>query len=245
MHRFYLPHAFAKNPRQGEISDVREIHHLRNVLRLKKGDAITVFDGAGKQAAATILKIEPARVILQIEGVETESLEQPRIVLACAIPKKSKFESIIEKCTELGVDEIIPLKTERTIIKVPKEQIPRKIQRYRTVAVNAAKQSARNTIPSIRTICAFAEAVESLPDDGAAFIPTLGEKKHHLKTVLQGLSAPKTLTFFIGPEGDFTVQEVALAQNKGVVPVSLGRQVLKVETAAMTVVAAAMIHFRS
>ncbi len=245
MHRFYLPQAFAKNPHQGEISDAQEIHHLKDVLRLKKGDAVTLFDGEGQQAPATILKIEPARVVFQIGRVEVEPTAQPRIVLACAIPKKSKFETIIEKCTELGVDEIIPLTTERTVIKVPKEQIARKTERYRSVAVNAAKQSARNTVPRIRTICSFAEAVGSLPDDGAAFIPTLGEKKHHLRTALQKLSNPKTLTFFIGPEGDFTDREVELAQKKGAAPISLGRQVLKVDTAAITVTAAAMIHFRS
>src|SRR3989338_3140883 len=113
MHRFYCPQSNLQNP-QVVITDPKELHHLRNVLRLKKGDTLTIFNNQGEEATGHIAAIQPSKVTVAVESVRKDKADLPVMILACAVPKKSKFEVIIEKATELGVDEIIPLKTMRT-----------------------------------------------------------------------------------------------------------------------------------
>lgn len=170
----------------------------------------------------------------------------PVIVLACAIPEKSKFELIIEKATELGVDEIIPLKTKRTEMKLKGDRLRRTVARYQDVAVNAAKRSQRSRVPVIHPIADLASVLKFFPEETTLFIPSLpegGERKNILEA-FKAVPSPSRVAFLIGPEGDFTPQEYELARAHGCIGVSLGKTVLKVETAALVTVACAQFWFR-
>ena len=160
-----------------------------------------------------------------------------RVILACAIPKKAKFEFIVEKCTELGVDEIIPMCTKRTEFRGDDERVGKKANRYKTVAVNAAKQSKRSTIPTIHPVTKFDEVLSNFPPNTVSFIPCLIPDAKNLIETFKINTETQNVIFFIGPEGDFTPDEIAKAIKAGCVPVSLGATVLKVDTASICVVA--------
>jgi len=142
MYRFYCSDAdFSKSP--VIITDIHEIHHIKDVLRLKKGSSIQIFNAKSQQADAVIEEIRESAIDVRIQNIKQGSEGTFHIILACAPPKKGKFEFIIEKCTELGVDEIIPLKTRRSEVVFTEDKMSAKISRFDAVAVNAAKQSKR------------------------------------------------------------------------------------------------------
>ena len=242
MHRFYSPDTDLTNP-SVTLTDPKEIHHLKNVLRLKSGDTVALFNGKGEEAQAVILSVGKNAVELKILELFASKEQTLTITLACAIPKKARFETIIEKTTELGVDEIIPLITERTEVRIPKEKADKKSARYQTIAINAAKQSGRIAIPRVHPPLSFKEAVDSFATpETLCVIPCLSEKNLSLISVLQKQGKkPQRILFLIGPEGDFSKEEVAYAVKKNCLPVSLGQNVLKVDTAAISVVAFAKL----
>ncbi|MCR4336516.1 MAG: 16S rRNA (uracil(1498)-N(3))-methyltransferase [Candidatus Omnitrophica bacterium] len=237
-----IPRFFVNVPKfdqsETQITDPTEIHHLIHVLRLKEGETISIFNGKDSEAIGEIAHIDRQKVTVRINSVKTMLSENSKsLILACAIPKKSKFESIIEKCTELGIDEIIPLQTQRTEVRLKDEKSDKKRLRYQAVAVNAAKQSQRLTIPRIHPIQKFSEALNHLQKDDLALIPTLEGQRQSLHEVLSLAIAKKRIVFFIGPEGDFSPEEILMAQKAGCIPISLGSTVLKVDTAAIAVTA--------
>jgi len=204
-----------------------------------------VFNGEGEEASGTIARLDKSQVEINIIDVSKSPADRgPVIVLACAIPKKAKFEFIIEKATELGVAEIIPLITERTEVRLNREAATHKLARYRTVAVNAAKQSQRATVPVIHPVVSFQKFIGSLTAGDKIFIPWLSGERKAITDVLvsadrETASPSRKMIFCVGPEGDFTPAEVKAAVEAGAVPLSLGETVLKVDTAAITVVALA------
>jgi 16S rRNA (uracil1498-N3)-methyltransferase len=236
MHRFYYPNADFST-KSIRINDAHEIHHIKDVLRLKAGDKLCIFNAKNQEASAVISAVKDMEVVAAIESVRQSLQKSTHIILACAVPKKAKFEFIIEKCTELGVDEIIPLKTKRTEVIFSKEKLSPKQERFQKVAINAAKQSGRLDVPKIHAMTNFADALKVLDKQGLALIPSLNGKPQHICKALSDAKAKGVVAVFIGPEGDFTPDEVALAEAAGCVSVSLGDTVLKVDTAAMTTVA--------
>jgi len=237
MHRFFSTNTNLHD-KVVAITDRDEIHHMQHVLRLKKGDPVCIFNGSGEEAMGNILKLRNAQIDVKLKSLSkiTHNRKAP-ITLACAIPKNAKFEFIIEKCTELGVDEIIPLKTKRTEVILNKERSEKKTIRYQKKAINAAKQCKRTTVPVIHPVSNFTEIVQSLSNHDIAFIPCLTGNRKNLDQVLKIKKNHKKIIFFIGPEGDFTPQELSLAMDAGCIPVSLGPYTLKVDTAAISVIA--------
>lgn len=237
MSRFYCPDADL-NQKTIEITNLKEIHHLKNVLRLKAGDSIEIFNQQGEEISATILKFEKAKLIVQ---KVTEIVRPPQkstyLQLACAIPKKAKFEFIIEKATELNVDSIVPLMTRRTEISLDAKRAAGKRERYQTVAVNAAKQCQRKTVPHIQEITELKNFLQSIPSSALALIPCLAGQRKTLFEIFKHRKLPEQIIILIGPEGDFTDEELALALKSGCQPVTLGPTVLKVDTAALATVA--------
>lgn len=238
MHRFYFETANFSQPAI-KITDRDEIHHIKDVLRLKKGDKVQVFNGASQEADVIIERLGEDALVVKVGAVRQKPLGGARIILACAPPKKGKFELIIEKATELGVTEIIPLQTKRTEVVFPQERMKGKLGRFDAVAMNAAKQSKRVDIPKIHPMLTLAEVLKQLDPNGIHVIPSLHGHSTHIRDVLLKADKTKPVTIFIGPEGDFTPDEVALSLKHGCVAVSLGKSVLKVETAAITTVALA------
>ena len=242
MHRVFFPHSDFST-QEILLTDEKEIHHLLNVLRLKKNDKINLFNGQNREASGTIIAINSNGVKIQINEVKKFHSQNATMILACAIPKKSKFEFIIEKTTELGVAEIIPLRTQRTEINLNEERLIKKNLRYQTVAINAAKQCRRQNIPIIHTITDFSTAIAQLSQRTTLLIPSLIEPRIPLLQALNQMNPKQNISIFIGPEGDFTPEEYALAKAKGCTAVSLGETILKVETAAIISVGCSQLFF--
>ncbi len=241
MHRF-LCREFKSGDSLIHLKDPQEIHHLRNVLRLKIGDPVEIFNGQNLLAQTVIQRMKKTSIALLVQEEKRELKSRGYVTLACAIPKKTKFETIIEKCTELGIDEIIPVLTERTEFPADKIRRQKKHLRYQTVAINAAKQCQRSTLPVITPITAFKDALNNIQPNDLALIACLAPPHEPLYKILSQRNLHKhRVIYFIGPEGDFTPTEVELAKEKGCQPVSLGKTVLKVDTAALSVMA--MINF--
>ncbi len=238
MHRFYCPNAnFKANPIV--ITSTTEIHHLKDVLRLKKGAKVSLFDGAGQEADGIIQSLTPLKIQVQIIATRTDPQKTLSLILACAIPKNVKFETIIEKCTEIGIDHIVPLKTQRTEIHLDGKRLEQKINRYHTVAINAAKQSQQASLPVIHPLSPLQGVLRDFltPETLALVFCLEGNRISLFEALQKKKSSQKRILFFIGPEGDFTPQETNAALSAGCLAVSLGKNVLKVDTAAIAVTA--------
>jgi 16S rRNA (uracil1498-N3)-methyltransferase len=216
------------------VPDKDQTHHIRDVLRLRPGDEIILCDERGNEYKAIIGKISKESMEFKIKKRNKFIPGQKiKITLACAIPKKSKMDDIIDKLTQLGVDRIIPLKTERVIVKLDKKKEVLRLERWRKIALSSAKQSQRKQLPVIDSLKNIQEVLAE--DFDLKLIPTLTGKQRTLRDAIAE-SSPKSILILIGPEGDFTPEELELAKNSGCIPVSLGDLVLRVETAAIAVV---------
>lgn len=210
---------------------------------MKQGDRVQLFNGNGLEADGEILTLNSKEVAITLKNITTKIKTTPRIILACAIPKKTKFEWIIEKATEFGTDDIIPMLTERTECNRDKEHLIKKHLRYEQTAINAAKQSKRQTIPIIHPIMTFKEALAKLIASSCVIIPSLEGERTPLIKALSGTKTSQPISFLIGPEGDFSKAEYESAFKQGCIPVSLGETTLKVETAAFSVLSMANLFF--
>jgi 16S rRNA (uracil1498-N3)-methyltransferase len=241
MHRFFCP-SLGISEDVVKIIDSEEIHHLRDVLRMQTGDKVELFNGRGEVAGGELIKVNARQVDVKISDIKKFPKQTPSITLACAIPKKSKFETIIEKATELGVDRVIPLITKRTEINIKGERADKKNKRYETVMLNASKQSKRVWLPTVDPMTDFVTAVEELAACSTMLIPSLTGNTIPLFQALSKIKDPAAISILIGPEGDFTPEEYAFAHEKAA-PVSLGQTVLKVETAALCAVSCVTQYF--
>lgn len=234
MHRFHCSseNVLGKNI---IISDGDQAHHIRDVLRLKAGDKIEAFDENGNIYRCSIKCFEKNRAILDIEENKLPMANNRlKVTIACAIPKNCKMEDIIDKLTQLGVDRIVPLLTERVIVKMHKDREKTKLHRWRKIAQFAAEQSKRSDVPTIDSPKRIEKVLLESHLYGLKLIPTLYGRRFTLKDILERSQADKII-ILIGPEGDFTDSEVALAKKSGFIPVTLGKTVLRVETAALSI----------
>jgi 16S rRNA (uracil1498-N3)-methyltransferase len=237
MHRFYVP--------PNNIND-KSVHlpaehekHIRDVLRLKPGDDILVFDGSGKEYQVKIKTLYP------VIGcrIMTSTVKVPHKIDICliqGIAKGDKMDTIIQKGTEIGISRFIPCLTERTIVKLDKETSSKKRERWQKIARSAAEQSGALAVPEIGAISTFAEVIAGLDRTSLNLIPWEEEQGQRIKAVLENSPAGK-VNIFIGPEGGFSAEEIGLARRNNVLPVSLGPRILRTETAGL--VAAAIIKY--
>lgn len=245
MHRFFGPTLKFNSP-VISITTPAEIHHLKNVLRLKSGDQLAIFNDSEEEVVGTIQTMTKDKVDVRMDYAVPKSVEAgPKIVLACAIPKKAKFEWIIEKTTELGVHEIIPLKTERTAFAIEGRRLEAKLARYKTVTVNAAKQSKRQSIPIIYPVAPLSSVLKNLQKEDCCIIASLAKGSQPILNLNIDFKAIKRVVLLVGPEGDFSPRETESALNANCRPVSLGPTVLKVDTAALVMVSWAQLKSHS
>jgi 16S rRNA (uracil1498-N3)-methyltransferase len=231
MHRFYVPLKIFTG--QVDISDVEQLHHLRDVLRLTPGDQAMVFDPSGKEYRVEIAEINKQKATLLVKYERPLRIKKLRVGIACAIPKMSGMDDVIDKLTQLDVDTIIPLLTERVVVR-PANKEDTRLQRWRKIALNAAEQSQRNTLPEITPVMDFKAMLPAVEGYQGKLIPTLDGGCKPLKDILAGLTSGSVFAA-IGPEGDFTPEEIDRAISSGFTPVSLGDTTLRVETAAIAV----------
>ena len=219
------------------LNDPDQLHHFRDVLRIKAGQIVAVFDRLGDEYLAKVQEVNSSFAKLEIQEKRPPNALNIEITVACAIPKKVKMDDIIDKLTQLGVACIIPLQTERVIVKLDKQKKLQRFQRWEKIGISAVKQSQRSKFVVIKPVTDFKEVIANSRDFDLKLIPTLETKRMTLKNIFnQTTRAFNKIIVLIGPEGDFTPQEIALAKDAGFLPVSLGNQVLRVDTAAIAVV---------
>ena len=236
MHRFYIP------PENWNLDNLQlgadESHQCLDVLRLKVGDRVVVFNGAGVEATAEIFAIGRDRVEMRhLQHAKSQPLAC-KITLAQAIPKGKNMELIVQKATELGVAAIVPLLSDRTVVQVDDGDSAKKQQKWQAVAVEAAKQCGQNWLPTVEKPQSPKEFFHTNPRFDLLLIASLQPDARHLKQVLKEtkemLGKPvSSALVLIGPEGDFTPAEISLAKGHGCLPITLGPIVLRTETAAI------------
>ncbi|MFH1868802.1 MAG: RsmE family RNA methyltransferase [Candidatus Omnitrophota bacterium] len=231
MRRFFIDKQAIKD--KSVIITGKEVHHIVDVIRLKVGDRFLGFDGMGKIYTLCIKRLSDEEVEAVIEKASSAKPDASKIMLACAIPKARKIEYIIEKATELGVSDIVPMITERTIVKISDEDRKLKRKRWENIALEASKQCGRNNLPKIHDVVDLKKAIELTDRLGykKKILPCLSEGTKELKEVK--FAGIKEAAIFIGPEGDFTDKEIDFARKAGFEMVSLGPLVLKVDTACI------------
>lgn len=230
MHRFHL------QPENWESStlDAEESHHCLHVLRLSEGDRITVFDGAGREGQAVIASTAGSRAKLKISSTSTTPPPPCAITLAQAVPKGKNMDLIVQKAVELGAARIVPLLSDRTIVQVESGDAERKKEKWSAIALEACKQCGQNHLPEVAGPVTPKAFVERLEKGDMHLIASLQPDARPIKTVLAEYGKmPARVTIFVGPEGDFTPAEIALAKSHGCQPVTLGPIILRTETAAI------------
>lgn len=212
-----------------------DVQHIARVLRLKPGDMIQLSDGCGGEYQAEISALHGDRVVAEIRQEIAMQNEPPLAVyLFQGLPKGEKFEFIIQKCTEIGVQKIFPIAAARSIVHLTREKEEKRRERWQRIAAEAAKQSGRGAVPEIMALMELPEALSSLPAGTTVLMPWEEEETSHgLKTLLRSLKTEGPVVLIIGPEGGLSQAEVDLAREKGAITVSLGPRILRTETAGM------------
>lgn len=215
-----------------------DVNHIRNVLRMKPGEEIAVSNGAdGKEYRCMIGAIEEDRVVCSLMFVKEDGVElSSRVYLFQGLPKADKMEMIIQKAVELGVYQIIPVAARRCVVKLEEKKAASKIIRWQGIAEAAAKQSKRRIVPQISDVMSFREAVEKASAMTVKMIPyELAEGMEKTKSMIESLKPGQEIAVFIGPEGGFEESEISFAVEHGVEPITLGKRILRTETAGFTV----------
>jgi 16S rRNA (uracil1498-N3)-methyltransferase len=233
MHRFYIEKIDGDNV---ILTDPAQVHHIRDVLRLKAGEVIVVFDSSGNEYRAAIASVGKKQVELNLTPLKPLPASSVKLTVACAIPKAGRIDDIIDHLTQLGVERIIPMLTDRVVIKLDEAARVTRLSRWQKIAQSAARQCQRSSIPVVSPVTDVKEVIESSRDFDLKLIPHLTGERTLIKDIL-AKSRAKNIIVLIGPEGDFTPEEVDLASHNGFVPVTLGYTVLRVATAAISVTA--------
>ena len=212
-----------------------EIRHFR-VLRLKKGDQVEVLNSQGEYGLGTIKKAGLKEVEIDIQQIGKVRRSPILRVLACCAPKNKRFDMLLQKTTELGIDEFIPIISKRSVVK-PSET---KINRLKKIIIEAAKQSGRNSIPKLNSAITVEKLMDLTKEYDLKIILDLKGKK--IKEVIKGVKCKKIICL-IGPEGGFTDEEIKLAKKNGFKTASLGSNILRVETAGIVVLSTINYEF--
>lgn len=242
MHRFYTDKGYLNHADKNVTITGEDVNHIKNVLRLKCGDEILVSDGEGTDYQCRISELNADSVVADIEDVFRNSAELPvKITLFQGMPKSDKLEFIIQKAVELGVTEIVPVMTKRTVVKIEDKKAGKKLERYNMIARSAGKQSGRGLIPEVKGFMTFKEAIGYAKELDMNIIPYEDARgMEYARQVIQEIKGKKSLGIFIGPEGGFAKEEVEQAMEVGAKCITLGNRILRTETAGLTVLSIIM-----
>ncbi len=237
--RFYAPpEAIDFHARQVSLG-VDEARHLREVLRLKPGDGVNVFDGAGNEYNAVVVKAMRDSAVLELgDKAEPASQESPiHLSLAVALLKGDKFDLVVQKATELGVNELVPVMTKFADVRLhDPSDASKRVTRWQRIALEAAKQSGRAALPKINSPVSFAELIERETDDSGLRV-MFAERGGQSMTDLPETISTLSVNILVGSEGGWAPEETAAAKDHGWKIVTLGGRILRAETAAITVTA--------
>ncbi|TCL59517.1 16S rRNA (uracil1498-N3)-methyltransferase [Kineothrix alysoides] len=217
-----------------------DVKHIKNVLRMKVGEELSVRSGVDeREYRCGIEAMEEEQIVCRLRFVKEEGMELPsKVYLFQGLPKADKMELIIQKAVELGVHEIIPVSAKRAVVKLDEKKAKAKRERWQAIAESAAKQSKRSIVPQVKEVMTMKEAVRYAADIEVRLIPyELAEGMQKTKDIISSLKKEQSVAIFIGPEGGFEESEIGEAVESGIVPVTLGKRILRTETAGFTVLA--------
>lgn len=225
----------------------KDVNHIKNVMRLKKGDEISVRTGQDdREYRYGIEEFTDSEVVCRLRFVKEADVELPvKVYIFQGLPKADKMELIIQKAVELGAAQIIPVEMRRCVVKLDGSKKVKKTQRWQAIAESAAKQSRRAVVPMVREPMTMEEAVRFAEQNtDVRLLPyELQEADGSTRDVMDGIREGSAVSIFIGPEGGFDPAEVELAREAGIRPISLGKRILRTETAALVALSFLIYHF--
>lgn len=227
----------------------KDVNHIKNVMRLKKGDEISVRTGQDdREYRYGIEEFTDSEVVCRLRFVKEADVELPvKVYIFQGLPKADKMELIIQKAVELGAAEIIPVEMRRCVVKLDGSKKVKKTQRWQAIAESAAKQSRRAVVPMVREPMTMEEAVRfAKQNTDVRLLPyELQEADGSTRDVMDGIREGSAVSIFIGPEGGFDPAEVELAREAGIRPISLGKRILRTETAALVALSFLIYRFEN
>lgn len=247
MQRFFVePHQIDEEAHQIHITG-SDVNHISNVLRMKTGEELWISDGSKYEYRCTIESFEPDEVLLHIVYSQEPEYELPcRIYLFQGLPKADKMELIIQKAVELGAYEIIPVETKRCVVKLDGRKSAKKTARWQQIAESAAKQSKRMLISNVHEVLTFREALKYAESMDVRLVPyELARGMQETKEILAGIEPGQSVGIFIGPEGGFEEKEIEAAIEGGAKPITLGRRILRTETAGLAILSVLMFQLEN
>lgn len=224
-----------------------DVNHMKNVLRMKIGEEVEISDGNNHRYCCSIESFETESVVLQIEEELNVDTELPsRIYLFQGLPKSDKMELIIQKAVELGVYEVVPVVTKRAVVKLDAKKAEKKVSRWKEIARSAAKQSGRGIVPDVASVMDYKAALKLAKELDVVLIPyELAEGMEATRKVIESISPGQSIGIFIGPEGGFEKEEVQMALEEGAKEITLGKRILRTETAGLTTLSILMYHLEN
>lgn len=244
MYRFYIE---SSNVSDTTIRiDGADVNHIKNVLRMKVGEKLIACDGQGNDYCCIIAEFEKDNILLSITERKKTDTELPaKLILFQGLPKKDKMELIIQKAVELGAYELVPVMMKRTIVKLEdKKKEQKKLERWQAIAEGAAKQSGRGFIPKVHDLISYSEAVKMAAECDLSILPyecASGIKE--TRALINQSKESSSIGIMIGPEGGFEEEEVELAKKHGIIPITLGKRILRTETAGLAILSYIMLTF--
>lgn len=219
-----------------------DVNHMKNVLRMRPGEEVMVSDGNNRQYRCRVEDYPEGEAVLAILEAGLVDTELPsRIYLFQGLPKQEKMELIVQKAVELGVCQVIPVQTRRCVVKLDAKKAAKKVQRWQQIAESAAKQAGRGYIPAVSEVMTFQEALAFSEALDIRLIPyELADGMEGTRKILDGIRPGQSVGIFIGPEGGFEKEEVSRAVEAGAMPITLGKRILRTETAGIAVLSILM-----
>lgn len=224
-----------------------DVNHIKNVLRMKQGEELWISDGGTKEYRCEIESLGDEEVLLHIIYAQEPNYELPnRIYLFQGLPKADKMELIIQKAVELGAYAIVPVETKRCVVKLDEKKAAKKTARWQQIAESAAKQSKRMLIPNVHQVLSFKEALKYAESMDIRLIPyELAKGMQETKEILAAIEQGQSIGIFIGPEGGFEEKEVEAAISEGAKPITLGKRILRTETAGLAILSVLMFQLEN
>ena len=248
--RSYLAPCSIAQPVEGQAVALKgeEAHHLLRVLRIREGEGVTLFDGAGGTWKCRFLSGKGSVVQLEVQSEEKMSRVGPPVFLAQCLAKTKAMESLMRHATELGVSGIIPLQSDHAEVRLEGNREQKRLERLRSIAIEACKQSGNVFVPQVLPVQGVSDWLGALDSQGLALRLTAsleGDARPLLSLLEESGDSAESITWLVGPEGDLSKEEYRQARVAGFFPVSFANQVLKVETAALYALAATDAYYQS
>lgn len=242
MYQFFVPPENIQGNRV--VITGEDVNHIKNVLRMKEGEEIAVSNGEdGKEYRCGILELGE-EILCELRFIKEDDIELPsKITLFQGLPKADKMELIVQKAVELGVYEVVPISMKRCVVKLDDKKQKSKISRWQSIAEAAAKQSKRSIIPQVHSVMTMKQALAYAKEMDMVLVPyEMADDMTKTREIIESIKPGMHIGFFIGPEGGFDEGEIQSAMDEGAVPITLGKRILRTETAGFTVLSILMYH---